>query len=75
MGLYTVASPSKLNDTHTKKNAFTDKLLSCRLECSSIFKSCVFNKRIKKEKKKMIEIDFSRVQITGEIVLREPLQN
>lgn len=74
MGLYTVASPSKLNHTH-KKNAFTDKLLSCRLECSSIFKSCVFNKRIKKEKKKIIEIDFSRVQITGEIVLREPLQN
>lgn len=74
MGLYTVASPSKLNHTH-KTNAFTDKLLSCRLECSSIFKSCVFNKRIKKEKKKIIEIDFSRVQITGEIVLREPLQN
>lgn len=69
-------------------------LLSCRFEWSSIFKSCVSIKELKKEREKKKEgkakgnekrerrkqkgkgdRDFSRVQITSEIVLREHLQN
>lgn len=74
MGLYTVAAPSKLNHTHTEMRSqisYYHAGLSVAL-----FLNPVFSKReLKKKTKKMIRIDFSRVQITGEIVLREPLQN
>lgn len=39
--------------------------LSCRLEYNSIFKCCVFFKRAKTKAK--LEMEFSRMQITGEI--------